>query len=211
MFLCSFSQCQRDKFRSLIHTQHGRITAVAVILSSTRTTRRAGRFRSISIDNASRLQSSTTLNVRKRRPQTSSGSALPAWPVARDCVPAAVVYPYGENSAWADSKYGGAFCDSTRIPAAVSRLPVVPGGFRNTGLPVDIFNSPSGFDWSNHSDDLVRSKTGFTHSDLLRWQIDYVGWSLNVNGSIMRDTYIFTRWETFSSFVRWMDAAGGVY
>ena len=35
------------------------------------------------------------------------------------------------------------------------------------------------------------SKTGFTHSDLLRWQIDYAGWSLNVNGTIMRDTYNF--------------------
>lgn len=33
------------------------------------------------------------------------------------------------------------------------------------------------------------SKTGFTHSDLLRWQIDYAGWSLNVNGTIMRDGY----------------------
>ncbi|WP_165715658.1 hypothetical protein [Enterobacter hormaechei] len=34
------------------------------------------------------------------------------------------------------------------------------------------------------------SKTGFTHSDLLRWQIDYAGGSLNVNGTIMRDTYM---------------------
>ncbi|RXQ23981.1 hypothetical protein EI538_23825, partial [Salmonella enterica] len=32
-------------------------------------------------------------------------------------------------------------------------------------------------------------KTGFTHSDLLCWQIDYAGGSLNVNGTIMRDTY----------------------
>ncbi|EDQ2243869.1 hypothetical protein GQ845_000858 [Salmonella enterica subsp. enterica] len=37
------------------------------------------------------------------------------------------------------------------------------------------------------------SKTGFTHSDLLCWQIDYAGGSLNVNGTIMRDTYIFNR------------------
>ncbi|EAA7091099.1 hypothetical protein CC658_05205 [Salmonella enterica subsp. enterica serovar Koketime] len=36
------------------------------------------------------------------------------------------------------------------------------------------------------------SKTGFTHSDLLCWQIDYAGGSLNVNGTIMRDTYIFS-------------------
>ncbi|NCF06080.1 hypothetical protein DK872_26885 [Kosakonia sp. MH5] len=33
------------------------------------------------------------------------------------------------------------------------------------------------------SDDLMLSKTGFTHSDLLRWQIEYVGRSLKVNGS----------------------------
>lgn len=36
------------------------------------------------------------------------------------------------------------------------------------------------------------SKTGFTHSDLLCWQIDYAGGSLNVNGTIMRDTYKVT-------------------
>ncbi len=28
MLLCPFSQCQRDKFRTIIHTQHDRITAV---------------------------------------------------------------------------------------------------------------------------------------------------------------------------------------
>ncbi|ECF5956186.1 hypothetical protein FNJ09_19850 [Salmonella enterica subsp. salamae] len=32
-------------------------------------------------------------------------------------------------------------------------------------------------------------KTGFTHSDLLCWRIDYAGGALNVNGTIMRDTY----------------------
>lgn len=36
------------------------------------------------------------------------------------------------------------------------------------------------------------SKTGFTHSDLLCWQIDYAGGALNVNGTIMRDTYSIT-------------------
>ncbi|EBP1818070.1 hypothetical protein NP01_18565, partial [Salmonella enterica] len=41
----------------------------------------------------------------------------------------------------------------------------------------------------NHGDDLMLSKTGFTHSELLCWQIDYAGGSLNVNGTIMRDTY----------------------
>ncbi|MBW5932423.1 hypothetical protein CFM96_28075, partial [Klebsiella michiganensis] len=44
----------------------------------------------------------------------------------------------------------------------------------------------------NHGDDLMLSKTGFTHSDLLRWQSEYAGRSLNVNGSIMRDTYSTT-------------------
>ncbi|THB83569.1 hypothetical protein E1N66_14985 [Pantoea allii] len=33
------------------------------------------------------------------------------------------------------------------------------------------------------------SKAGFTHSDLLRCQNEYAGRSLNVNGTIMRDTY----------------------
>ncbi|MDQ2233193.1 hypothetical protein RBI69_25790, partial [Citrobacter portucalensis] len=41
----------------------------------------------------------------------------------------------------------------------------------------------------NYSNDLMLSKTGFTHSDLLCWQSDYAGGSLNVNGTIMRDTY----------------------
>ncbi|EDP8677930.1 hypothetical protein JJ34_004687 [Salmonella enterica subsp. salamae] len=41
------------------------------------------------------------------------------------------------------------------------------------------------------------SKTGFTHSDLLCWQIDYAGGSLNVNGTIMRDTYISNHFSRF--------------
>ncbi|EDU5945124.1 hypothetical protein GOO49_002145, partial [Salmonella enterica] len=41
--------------------------------------------------------------------------------------------------------------------------------------------------------DLMLSKTSFTHSDLLCWQIDYAGGSLNVNGTIMRDTYSMSR------------------
>ena len=60
---------------------------------------------------------------------------------------------------------------------------------RNTGLPADIFNGSSGFNRFNHGDDLMLSKTGFTHSDLLCWQIDYAGGPLNVNGTIMRGTY----------------------
>ncbi|EDS2448122.1 hypothetical protein CTZ93_002670 [Salmonella enterica subsp. enterica serovar Hvittingfoss] len=48
------------------------------------------------------------------------------------------------------------------------------------------------------------SKTGFTHSDLLCWQIDYAGGSLNVNGTIMRDTYSqhhVIQWTGNSNFV----------
>lgn len=59
----------------------------------------------------------------------------------------------------------------------------------DTGLPADIFNGSSGFNRFNYGNDLMLSKTGFTHSDLLYWQIDYAGGSLNVNGTIMRDTY----------------------
>ncbi|RND22715.1 hypothetical protein EC588_23775 [Klebsiella quasipneumoniae subsp. similipneumoniae] len=33
------------------------------------------------------------------------------------------------------------------------------------------------------------SKTCFTHSDILCWQIDYAGGSLNVNGPLYRDAY----------------------
>ena len=78
------------------------------------------------------------------------------------------------------------------LHAAVSGLPVVVSGLRDTGLPADIFNGSSGFNRLNHSDDLMFSKTGFTNSDLLRWQIDYAGGSLNVNGTIMRDTYKYS-------------------
>ncbi|AEW76012.1 hypothetical protein EcWSU1_A038 (plasmid) [Enterobacter ludwigii] len=46
---------------------------------------------------------------------------------------------------------------------------------REVGLPADIFNASSGFNRLNHSDHLMLSKTGFMHSDLLRWQIDYAG------------------------------------
>ncbi|SAD36582.1 Uncharacterised protein [Enterobacter cloacae] len=61
------------------------------------------------------------------------------------------------------------------LHAAVSGLPVVVCGFRDTSLPADIFNGSSGFNRLNHSDDLILSKTGFTHRDLLRWKIDYAG------------------------------------
>ncbi|GAL53242.1 hypothetical protein EA14781_020_00330 [Escherichia albertii NBRC 107761 = DSM 17582] len=57
------------------------------------------------------------------------------------------------------------------------------------GYLADIFNGLSGFNRLNHSDDLMFSKTDFTYSELLRWQIDYAGGSLNVNDMIMRDTY----------------------
>lgn len=44
------------------------------------------------------------------------------------------------------------------LHAAISGLPVVVGGFRNTCLPADIFNSSSGINRLNHSDDLMLSK-----------------------------------------------------
>jgi len=47
--------------------------------------------------------------------------------VARDYAPATVVCLYGENSASADNKYDGSFCDSTGIPAAAE-----PGKFWKT-------------------------------------------------------------------------------
>ena len=75
------------------------------------------------------------------------------------------------------------------LHATVSGLSVVVGGFRNTGLLADIFNSSSGFNRLNHGVDLMLSKTGFTHSDLLNWRVEYVGGSLNVNCTIIRDTY----------------------
>lgn len=52
-----------------------------------------------------------------------------------------------------------------------------------------IFNSSPVFKRFNHGDNLMLSKRGFTNSDLLHWQIDYAGGSLNVNGTIMRDIY----------------------
>ncbi len=60
---------------------------------------------------------------------------------------------------------------------------------REACLPADIFNSSPVFKRFNHGDNLMLSKRGFTHSDLLHWQIDYAGGSLNVNGTIMRDIY----------------------
>ncbi|MCX8958207.1 hypothetical protein EHW66_18755 [Erwinia psidii] len=44
------------------------------------------------------------------------------------------------------------------------------------------------------------SKTGFTHSDLLRWQNEYAGRSLNVNGTIMRDIYTVPTGENLRTF-----------
>ncbi|MCH9428960.1 hypothetical protein MMO53_03615, partial [Klebsiella quasipneumoniae] len=55
----------------------------------------------------------------------------------------------------------------------------------------------------NYGNDLMLSKTGFTHSDLLCWQSDYAGGSLNVNGTIMRDTYITT--PIHSEIVKFID------
>lgn len=41
--------------------------------------------------------------------------------------------------------------DIRSLHSAVSGLPVVVGGFRDTGLPADILNSSSGFNRLNHS------------------------------------------------------------
>ncbi|WP_080073077.1 hypothetical protein, partial [Salmonella enterica] len=46
--------------------------------------------------------------------------------------------------------------------------------------------------------------TGFTHSDLLCWQIDYAGGSLNVNGTIMRDTYIIVAFPEVMPCGNWL-------
>lgn len=73
--------------------------------------------------------------------------------------------------------------------ATVFRLPVIVCGFRDPGLPADVFHCSSGFNRLNYRDDLMLSKTGFTHSDLLRWQNEFAARSLNLNGTIMRDTY----------------------
>lgn len=80
-------------------------------------------------------------------------------------------------------------CNIRSLHAALSGLPVAAGDFRDTSLPEDIFNGSSGFNRFSHGDDPMLSQTGFTNADLLHWQIDYAGGSLNVNGTIMRDTY----------------------
>ncbi|TKV07250.1 hypothetical protein FDX19_19290 [Citrobacter sp. wls619] len=53
----------------------------------------------------------------------------------------------------------------------------------------DICDGSSGFNSFTHRNDLMLSKTGFMHSDLRRWQVEYAERSLNVNGAIMRDAY----------------------
>ncbi len=57
------------------------------------------------------------------------------------------------------------FFNIRSLHGTVSGLPVVVGGFRNAGLPADIFNSSSGTEL-NHSDDLMRA---------LRIAISFVG------------------------------------
>ncbi|ECI7593136.1 hypothetical protein F7795_08880 [Salmonella enterica subsp. enterica] len=51
------------------------------------------------------------------------------------------------------------------------------------------------------------SKTSFTHSDLLCWQIDYAGGSLNVNGTIMRDTYTSVDTSLHSVIAVWLSTS----
>ena len=75
------------------------------------------------------------------------------------------------------------------LHAAVSGFLVVVSRVKKNGLPADIHNSSSCFDWLNHGDELVLSKTGFTHNDIFRWLIEHAWISLNVNGTIMRGSY----------------------
>lgn len=67
--LGSLGQGQRDKFRSVVQTELVRIAAPDRDASNVRMTRAAVRFDFTSIANASRLKSSMTLKVRKRRHQ----------------------------------------------------------------------------------------------------------------------------------------------
>lgn len=72
MLFSPLRKCQRDQFLAVVHPQFQRIPRFATILSSTLTTRCARIFRSIPIARVLRLQSSTTLKVRKLLPQTSA-------------------------------------------------------------------------------------------------------------------------------------------
>ncbi len=58
------------------------------------------------------------------------------WPVARDYAPATAVCPYGKNSASAESKYSGAFCDFTGIPAAAEPGKVLENRTVGIALPL---------------------------------------------------------------------------
>ncbi|AVO98931.1 hypothetical protein AM410_14695 [Enterobacter cloacae complex sp. FDA-CDC-AR_0164] len=64
-------------------------------------------------------------------------------------------------------------------------LPVVAGVFRKVCLQPYTFGISSGLNRLNHGDDLLFSKTDYTHGDLLCWLIDYARVSLNVNETIM--------------------------
>lgn len=127
MLLCPFSQCQRDKFRTIIHTQHDRITAVC--RDPVEHTDHSRSWQIQIYFNRQRLTVKVINNIeRAKMTPTDQASCIKStdqlWFSAsgvasgEDYAPAAVVYPYGENSASADNKYGGSFCDSTRIPAA---------------------------------------------------------------------------------------------
>lgn len=113
MFLCPFSQCQRDKFRAVIYMKHGRIAMV---------------FRhpvgytdyslswQIQIDfNRQRLTVKVINDIERVKTTATDQLWFSASGVARDYAPATVVRPYGENSASADSQYGGSFCDPTGV------------------------------------------------------------------------------------------------
>ncbi|PDO84080.1 hypothetical protein BK797_15300 [Kosakonia sacchari] len=73
--------------------------------------------------------------------------------------------------------------------------------FKETSLTADIFHCSSGFNHPGHSDDLMLSKTGFTHSERLRWQNEYAGSFLKMNGSIMPGTHTKTLYSTNPAFL----------
>ncbi|CAR14583.1 hypothetical protein B9N08_25000 [Escherichia coli] len=84
------------------------------------------------------------MNVRKRRTQTRASCikstdhrrfSVSGMLVARDYAPATAVCPYGENSASADSKFGGSICDSTNTPAAVKSGKVSENRIEDNALP----------------------------------------------------------------------------
>jgi hypothetical protein len=106
MFFNPLCQRQQDQFWSVIHPHLQRVAAVCHDPVQDSAPRYAGIFRSISIARASRLKSSTTLEVRNSLPHTSascikstsSDSVPQVPPVEPGCASKDVVFPCFENS-----------------------------------------------------------------------------------------------------------------